>query len=171
MTNSEGNRWIVLKLLPKKEQQVMARLEAEGYSFYFPTVKQFKICNNKKEPTQVPLFTGYIFVKVRSNEAETCLHFLPGTNGILSIGGQKAYATDAEIEVLDKACRLRTPPEVVNEVIVGEPITIKSGSLKGITGIVKQIMNKHYIYIEIGTTGMNLKLNLSESIVERALRR
>lgn len=149
----------------------MARLEAEGYSFYFPLVKQFKICNNKKELIQVPLFTGYIFVKVRPIDAETCLHFLPGTNGILSIGGQKAYATDSEIEVLDKVCRRRTPPELVNEVIVGELITIKSGSLKGITGVVKQISGNHYIYIEIGTTGMNLKLNLSESIVERALRR
>lgn len=168
MTRLGKNKWVVLRVQPRKEQQVMAWLERASISFYLPTIRKFKILKSNKEQIQVPLFTGYIFVMERPGINDTKLNFVPGTSGLLMVGGQKAQVTDAEIETLEKVCKLRTPPEVVNDMVVGEMITIKSGSLKGISGIVKQVSGKNYIYIESGINGMMIKLKLSDSIVDRA---
>ena len=168
MTNSNGNIWCVLRVLPKKERQAMAHLEELGCTYYFPSFKRFKFQGSIKEAVEVPLFTGYIFVKNELAAEECKLQFIRGTNGLLAVGAQQAHVTDVEIELLKRICKKMIPPEMVSEMVVGEKITIKSGSLKGITGVVTQIMGKHYIFIEIGTTGMILKLNLSENLVERS---
>lgn len=171
MMNVEINKWYVLKILPKKERQTLSHLDELGYTFYYPTYTSYKINNGKKEAVKVPLFTGYVFIRNTFLEVDSKLQFIRGTSGLLTIGVNHAYATNQEIELLKRLSKKIKPPELVNEMVVGEWITIKNGSLKGFSGIVKKILNKHYIHIEIGTTGMILKLKLSENLVERMVKR
>jgi len=162
------NIWYVLRLHPKKERIAMNHLADLGFGFYFPLVRRFKIIHNNKEDVYEPLFNGYLFVKENSNFDESKLQFIRGTSGLLKLGGKLAKVTDLEIEVLKRVCMQRTPIELISEVVVGEYIIIKSGTLKGIRGIVNKILGKQYIYIESGINGMLIKLKLNQNILDQA---
>lgn len=169
MTKTKECRWKILKTRPKKEQIAMAHLEELVMDYYFPLVRDFKIINNKKEIVLKPLFTGYLFVKDQDKVPTAKLQFIRGTTGLLTFDRKNVSVSDLEIDVLKKVCKLKSAPEVVSEIAIGELIIIKNGPLKGVTGVVSKIMDKQYIFIESGINGMLIKIKLEKIIIEKTL--
>lgn len=166
MKKSNENVWLVLKVRPKKEKFATQHLAELGYIHYLPLVRDFKMVCNKKENMYKPLFTGYLFVANHEESIDAHLHYIRGTTGLLKLSEKEVVVTDGEIDVLKRLCDLKAAPEVVSDIVVGERITLKGGTLKGVQGVVSKIENNTYLFIESGISGIIIKVKLSENLLE-----
>lgn len=168
MEKQEEERWYVLRVKPRKENLVLAELEMMNSFYYFPFVRDFKLKGKKKAAYRKPLFSGYIFIKYQKEIFGNLqqLEYIPGAIGLLKLNEKIAKVSDHEIEVLKKVCKLNAPPEIVANIPAGERIKIKAGMLKGVEGIVTKVVGKDYLFIESGISGMQIKIKLSENLID-----
>jgi transcription antitermination factor NusG len=129
------SRWYAAYSLSNHEKRVELRLEAKGIEVFLPLLKVVKRWKNRTTAiVQLPLFAGYVFVRIMAHERAKVLD----TAGVLSLVGVAGKATplpDAEVEALRSRFHLR-PFEPYPYLKVGERARIRSGPLAGFEGIV-----------------------------------
>jgi transcription antitermination factor NusG len=67
---------------------------------------------------------------------------------------------------LKRLCALKAAPELASHYCTGQQVTISSGPLKGISGIVSRTGRKHLLMVESGIYGIMLKIDMTRSVVE-----
>lgn len=157
--------WIVLRARAKKEPLLLAGLLQRGLEAWLPEVKRFRIRAGHKEQYLAALIPGYVFVRL-SAKAMPDLSFIPGGKGLLMNDGLPALLRHPEALRLHRLCSLNDAPEVTGGFFQGRQITISSGPLKGISGIVTCSNNKHYLIVESGINGIQLKVDMTRNVVE-----
>ena len=131
----ELSRWYAVYSLSNHEKRVELRLEAKGIEVFLPLSKVVKRWKNRTTAiVQVPLFAGYVFVRIFAHQRSKVLD----TAGVLSLVGVAGRATplpDSEIEALRSSFQMREF-EPYPYLKVGERARIRSGPLAGFEGIV-----------------------------------
>lgn len=144
----ELSRWYAVYSLSNHEKRVELRLEAKGIEVFLPLSKVVKRWKNRTTATiQVPLFPGYVFVRIFAHQRVKVLD----TAGVLSLVGVAGRATplpDAEIEALRSSFQMREF-EPYPYLKVGQRARIRSGPLAGFEGIVVRKDNRLRIVLSI----------------------
>ena len=127
-------RWYALSTLPRNENSVAGVLLRYGVEVFVPTSESVRMWKNRQRVTlQVPLFAGYVFVKIRSGERSKVLG---ATGAIRLVGNSKGpiSISSAEIEFLrSKYCMENFTP--YQELVVGQKVRISRGVMEGIEGV------------------------------------
>ena len=57
-------RWYILYIRSRSEKKVMERMQKRNFTVFLPLIKTMRQWSDRKKQVQVPLFTGYLFIKV-----------------------------------------------------------------------------------------------------------
>lgn len=125
--------WYAVQTYPRHEKRVHADLglrQLESFLPLYATVNRWK--NGCKMRVELPLFPGYIFVKIDPRERFKVLS-LPGTVSIVGSSSGPWPLPEAEIASLRASMRTNTiePHEYL---AVGQKVRIKYGPLAGMAG-------------------------------------
>lgn len=125
--------WYALHTYPRHEKRVYERLEMRAIECFLPlyeTVHRWK--NGCKVRVELPLFPGYLFLKIDPRERFKALS-LPGAVSIVGSGSGPWPLPDAEIAGLRAGLQERKfePHPYLS---VGQKVRIKSGPLTDLTG-------------------------------------
>ena len=132
---SFAQRWYAAYTSPRHEKRVEQHLSQRGVEHYLPVYSTpRKWTNGAKVILDMPLFPGYIFVRIHRVERVRVLE----VPGVLSIIGRTASEMvplpENEVEALRSGLHLRQA-EPHPHLKVGHRVRIRSGALAGMEGI------------------------------------
>jgi transcription termination/antitermination protein NusG len=129
------NIWVAVQVRPRHELIVAQLLRYKGYEEFVPTYRSKRQWSDRCKELELPLFTGYIFCKLKSDLGISVM----STPGIIRIVGTKkeiAQIDDREIEALQSAVKGRFPVRPCQFLNSGDKIFIKDGAMAGVEGII-----------------------------------
>jgi transcription antitermination factor NusG len=134
-------KWFAVYTSPRHEKRVGQYLLQKEIEHYVPLYQaRRKWRDGSKVTVDLPLFPGYVFVRIDRSERVRVLQ-VPGVLSIVGgTGRQPASLQDAEIDALRAGLSLRNA-EPHPLLTVGQRARIRSGALAGMVGIVVRRKN------------------------------
>jgi transcriptional antiterminator RfaH len=142
-------RWLVLYARGRFEKKVHARLEEAGITSFLPLRDELRQWTDRKKLVSVPLFSGYIFVRVNERERVKALES-EGALKYVGFGGKLAVIPPHIIESLKIA--VTRPREIRVEqtrLKLGQPVRVQHGPLAGMRGRLVEFRGNTRIAITI----------------------
>lgn len=135
------SKWFAAFTSPRHEKRVEEYLTQRDVEHYLPVYRsQRKWRNGLKVTLDLPLFPGYIFVRIKRTERIRVLE-VPGVLAIVGgTAGEMAPLPEAEVEALRSGLHLRQA-EPHPLLTIGQRARIRSGALAGLEGIVVRKKN------------------------------
>lgn len=133
--------WFAVYTSPRHEKRVGQYLLQKEIEHYVPLYQaRHKWRDGSKVTVDLPLFPGYVFVRIGRSERVRVLQ-VPGVLSIVGgTGRQPASLPDEEIDALRAGLALRHA-EPYPLLTVGQRARIRSGALAGMVGIVVRRKN------------------------------
>src|SRR2546429_9294699 len=113
----EEPHWYVARTSANHEKRVTQQLQERSVENFLPLYESMRRWKDRRMKLQVPLFPGYVFVRLLLRERLKVLQ-VPGVVRLISFNGQPATVPEKEIEALrrseerrvGKECRSRWSP-------------------------------------------------------------
>jgi transcription antitermination factor NusG len=142
-----ASNWFAVFTTPRHEKRVEQHLRLRNVESFLPLYRSpRKWRNGLKVVLELPLFPGYIFVRIRRSERVKVLE-VPGVVAIVGgAAGQMAKLPEAEVEALRSGLHLRQA-EPHPLLTVGRRARIRSGALAGLEGIVVRKKNSFRVVL------------------------
>jgi transcription antitermination factor NusG len=141
LSESQSPKWFAVYTFSRHEKSVAQHFRQRQIEHYLPLYQaERRWKNGSKGLLELPLFPGYLFVRLNRNLRARVLE-VPGALSLVgSSNGQPIPLPDAEIEALRRGLSLcRAEPYPLLR--VGQRVRICSGTLTGIEGIVVRMKN------------------------------
>lgn len=136
----DGRKWFAVFTVPRNERATVRQLNLHEIESFLPTYETVHVWKNRqRKKVMQPLFPTYLFVHISCCERVRVLE----TPGVLQIVGTRQQPTpmdDSEIAYLRTSCAMRRI-EPFRELVVGEPVRVRSGPLEGLRGVLVRRKN------------------------------
>ena len=131
----QPTHWFAVYTTCRHEKRVARHFEQRRIEHFLPLYKaQHRWKDGTHAVLDLPLFPGYVFVKINSCERVSVLE-VPGVVSIIGTPSHPAALPDFEVEALRAGLDpMRVEPHPL--VTIGQRVRIKTGALAGIEGIV-----------------------------------
>jgi len=131
---TDERKWVAVFTVPKNERSVVRHLDSHRIESFLPTCESTRFWKNRQTVKIVqPLFPMYVFARIQLQDRSAVLR----SPGVLRIIGNRQgpiCIPDSELEFLrSDFCRHRV--ESFRELVVGERVRIKAGSMRGVEGV------------------------------------
>lgn len=126
--------WYAAYTYPRHEKKVLDQLVRREIESFLPSYRAVhKWRNGCKVEVQLPLFPGYVFVRIRLQEQLRVLQ-VPSLVNLISFGGLPVALPEDVVEALRATlATIKAEPHPLLK--TGDRVRIKSGCLAGIEGI------------------------------------
>ena len=166
----EQKKWYALYVSSRQEKKVQESLLHKGIEAYVPIVKTMRQWSDRKKMVELPLLSGYAFVKIQGSENERVVQ-TKGVVNFVRAEGKIAVIREVEIDRLKQLIELGYQIEV-NEIHKkhekGNKVKITSGVLKGLEGIVVDSKEGKFIDVLLESIGQSIRVKLPEEILVHA---
>lgn len=127
-----GRKWYAVFTLPQNEKSVVRHLALREVETFLPTYETVSVWKNRQRARIVrPLFPAYLFAHIGQRQRGRVLES-PGVIHI--VGNSREPVPDATIELLRTGLEGRNP-EPCRDLVMGEKVRIKNGSMEGVQGV------------------------------------
>jgi len=128
--------WCALYTTARHEKRVAQHLENRGIEHFLPLYRTPRRWNDgSKVVLDLPLFPGYLFVRMRRNERARVLEVPGALSVVAGTGKEAAVLDDSEVDALRTGLseRLAQPHPLLR---AGQRGRIRSGPLAGMQGVI-----------------------------------
>ncbi|HEY1683606.1 MAG TPA: transcription termination/antitermination NusG family protein [Tepidisphaeraceae bacterium] len=158
----EGD-WHVLQTKTRQEKILASTLQAMEITYFLPLRKNVRNYGRKKQFSELPLFTGYLFVKGSLDDA-----YRADRTGrvakIIPVPDQRTL--DWELRNLKKALDSGTSLDPYPAIKVGVLVEVKSGPLRGLQGFVEGRLPSNRIIFQIQMLGRAVSTEIDAALLE-----
>ena len=157
--------WYVLHVKPRTEKKVDDFIRAIGGAFhYLPLMKKVTKVQRRKVVRWLPVFPGYVFVRLHPDE----LYRVLNTKQVVHrIEVPQPRRMIHQLRQVVHAGRLPTEVQVVESFTAGEYVRVKSGPLRGIEGQVRRTGSATSIVLVVEILGRALEAAVSPVDLEK----
>jgi transcription antitermination factor NusG len=141
-------RWYAAYTSANHEKRVSAQLGIRSVEHFVPLYESVRCWKDRKVRLQLPLFPGYVFVRLAQCERLRVLQ-VPGVARLVGFNGLPCALPDSDIEALKMglASGIRAEPHPF--LSVGRRVRVKAGPLEGLQGIVVRRKNRLRLIISL----------------------
>jgi len=168
-------RWYAVQTRSRFEKVVRAELASRDIGHYLATFEDVHQWKDRKKVVELPLFSGYIFVRLENTEAAR----LPvlRTNGVVRIlgsGGIIEPIPDVEIEAIQRM--LASGKRCYQQPFVREGVwvRVRRGPLAGIEGRMLRVKSQARLVVSVELLSQSVATEVDvrdvEAVQERPLR-
>lgn len=130
------SQWLALITIPRHEKAVARQLAPMGIACFLPLYRTLRRWNDgSKVSLELPLFPGYIFVRIGKLERVPVLRLPGAVKFVAGVRSEPAALADGEIESLRLGLEQRRP-EPHPLLVSGRRVRIRCGALAGMEGVV-----------------------------------
>ncbi|MGQ1787126.1 MULTISPECIES: UpxY family transcription antiterminator [unclassified Saccharicrinis] len=159
--------WYALYTKSRAEKKVAEGLNKLGIINYLPLKRELKQWSDRKKWVEVPAISSYIFIKITPDQYRTVFE-VTGVVAYVSHKGKALSIPEHEIIAMQRTIENKIDFDVeAKNIKKGEEITVTSGPLTGIKGIVQTVQGTKKLYLNISNIGYTLVVNLDEATVEK----
>jgi transcription antitermination factor NusG len=145
---SQTRRWYALRTRSRYEKLVREQLANQGIEPLLPTVMRLRQWKDRKKEVEVPLFSGYCFVRFASGQRLPVLK----TIGVVDIVGSSHCPEpipDEEIAALKTLMVSVLPYDPHPYLHEGMRVEVVRGPLQGVHGILLRKEKRHRLVIGV----------------------
>jgi transcription elongation factor/antiterminator RfaH len=160
--------WYAIYTSPRHEKRVQEHLSYRNVECFLPlcrTIHRWK--NGCKPLVELPLFPGYLFVKIGQPERVRVLD-VPGVLAFVGPRAEPARLQDFEIETLRSGLHLQKV-EPYRNLVVGQSVRIKAGPLAGLVGVLLRHNNSYRVVLTLELIRQSVAVELEAGDVEPLL--
>lgn len=145
--NSE-KQWYAAQTRSRHEKAVAEQLQQRNIEGFLPLYERVSRWKDRRVRLQLPLFDGYIFVRIAIEERLRALE-IPGIARLIGFGGVPTALPDDEIESLRNQLMggIRAVPHPY--LTIGRRVAIRSGPLAGLSGILLRKKSQYRLVVSI----------------------
>jgi transcription antitermination factor NusG len=161
--------WKAIYVTSRSEKKVLDKLNEKGLEAYTPIKKTMRQWSDRKKMVEVPILNGYVFVKINDQERDK-VFFVNGVVQYVRFNGEDAIIREEEINSLKNIVALGYDIEMnaTKAFPSGSKIMIMQGPLKGIEGVVSEIENEDWLFVNLDSIQYNLKVKLPAGILKHS---
>src|SRR6266568_4708878 len=159
-------RWYVAHTSANHEKRVTQQLLERSVEHFLPLYDSVRRWKDRRMKLQVPLFPGYVFVRLPLRDRLKVLQ-IPGVARLISFNGQPAALPDNEIEALRAglAAQLRAEPHPY--LTVGRRVRVRRGPLEGVEGILIRKKNAYRVVLSLDVIRRSAWVEVNARDLER----
>lgn len=159
------SHWYAVCSTPRHEKRIHEHLSFRNIECFLPlyrSVRRWK--NGCKHLIELPLFPGYLFVKIGLRQKIRVLE-IPGVLAFVGTRIEPAALSDFEIETLRSGLHLNKFAPY-SDLAVGEKVRIKAGPLNGLAGVLVRTTNGFRVVITLDMINQSVAVELDATDVE-----
>jgi len=145
-TNSP--HWYALRTKSRHEKLVRDQLDKQGIEPLLPTVKRLSQWKDRRKEIEVPLFSGYCFVRF-GQEEKLPVQKVAGVVEIVGSGSQPEAIPDEEIDALKTLMTSVLPYDSHPYLHEGMAVEVVRGPLQGVHGILLRKEKRHRLVLGV----------------------
>jgi len=163
LENTESkDKWYALYTKARAEKKVYEQLTAMSINAYLPLRRVLRQWSDRKKWVEVPIISSYIFVNISAKDYSKVFD----ANGVVAYVSHKGTAViipEHEIEIMRRTIDNKIGFDIKEgNLKKGQEITITSGPLKGIKGIVDDVKGNKKLYLNISNIGYTLVIDMKD---------
>jgi len=158
-------RWYVAQTQARHEKRVAEQLECRGVEHFLPLYERLSRWKDRRVRLQVPLFDGYVFVRLVLRERLRALE-IPSILRLVGFSGLPVALPDVEIDSLRSGVVRKMHFEPHPYLTVGQCVRIVRGPLEGSKGILIRKKNHLRVVISINLIRRSVALEVDSSSIE-----
>jgi transcription antitermination factor NusG len=148
-TNQTNNsHWYALRTKSRHEKVVRDQLDRQGIEQLLPTVRRLSQWKDRKKEIDVPLFSGYCFVRFGKG-TKPSVQKVAGVVEIVGSGGRPEPIPDGEIENLKTLMSSVLPYDPHPYLHEGMVVEVVRGPLRGVRGVLLRKEKRHRLVVGI----------------------
>jgi transcription antitermination factor NusG len=140
--------WYALRTKSRHEKLVRDQLDKQGIEPLLPTVKRLSQWKDRKKEIEVPLFSGYCFVRF-SRQEKTPVQKTIGVVEIVGSGTRPESIPEQEIDALRRLMTSVLPYDPHPYLHEGMKVEVVRGPLQGVHGILLRKEKRHRLVIGV----------------------
>jgi transcriptional antiterminator RfaH len=160
--------WAVVRLQPRHEHTGLTHLERNGYTIYYPRIREKRVRHGRRIEVRPPLFWGYCFFVVENGVWYTA-RWAIGVSAVIMAGPTPACVPDAVITEIKG--RERNGAVVLPErerFALGDQVRVLTGPLSGHLAIFAGMKPRQRVEILLQLLGSLQKVELPRESIEAA---
>jgi transcription antitermination factor NusG len=162
--------WHAVYTKSRREKELERDLIEDGHEVYLPKIKRLHSWSDRKKMVEMPVFPGYVFVRVSNREYYKVLQH-PGAVKYVGFGGIPAKITEQQIEGIKRVLGLNLDFEVTTDNFKkGEIVEITAGPMVGCRGEIISVTSKKKLLIRIKDIGYSLVVSVPPAYLDQGLR-
>jgi len=159
--------WYALRTQPRHEKRVAAHIQRKGVTIFLPLVAEVHRWSDRRKTLQVPLFPGYVFVRVAAtSEVRLVVLRTTGAIGFIGLGGCGIPIPEKQIEDIQKLLAHDVSCVLYPFLRVGQRVRIHGGCLDGLEGILVARNSDRSLIISLDTIQQSLAIRIEGYDVE-----
>jgi transcription antitermination factor NusG len=159
--------WYAIRTRSRHEKMVSDQLEKQGIENFLPLIKRSRKWSDRVKEVELPLFSGYNFVRV-SFTAEERLRVLKthGVAGFVGVNGAGSAIPESQIEDIRTLLASKVAFEEQPYLKVGQRVRVRGGALDGIEGILSAHNDDRSLVISLEPIERSLSVRIQGYTVE-----
>jgi transcriptional antiterminator RfaH len=161
-----GSYWAVARLQPRHEHSGLVHLGLNGYTIYYPRVREKRIRHGRRIEVRPPLFWGYCFFVVEDGQWYTA-RWAIGICGVIMDGTKPARVPDsviAEIKGRERNGLVKLPRR--EELKPGDRVRVTQGAFAGHLGLYADMRPKERVEVLLQLLGSLQRVTLPRGAIE-----
>jgi transcription antitermination factor NusG len=162
---TQAPHWYAICSTPRHEKRIHEHLAFRNIECFLPLYRSLhRWKNGCKHLIELPLFPGYLFVKIGLRQKIRVLE-IPGVLSFVGTKVEPAPLSDFEIETLRSGLHLKKFAPY-SDLVVGEKVRIKAGPLTGLSGVLVRTTNGFRVVITLDLINQSVAVELDATDVE-----
>ncbi len=141
-------RWYAAYTSARHEKRVAEHLRQREVECFLPLYETIHRWNNGRHRVQLPLFPGYVFVRICLRDKLRVLQ-APGLAQLVSFNGAPAPLPETEIDTLRNALSAGVFAQPYRYLTVGSRVEICRGPLQGLRGILLRHQGQFRVVLSV----------------------
>ena len=140
--------WFAFRVRPRHEKSVALQLRDKNEECFVPLITRNRRWAKRLVRLELPLISGYVFCRSHRFRMLPILK-TPGVIDVIRFGNSPMPIPNREISALERAIQASVPIEPWPFVEVGQRVTIMSGHLAGVIGIVSDRRKPDHLILSV----------------------
>jgi transcription antitermination factor NusG len=167
LIHEKGFLWTPVRTKPRQEKKLAGYCSVNNIKYYLPLRKTVHRYNRRTVEFYVPMFTGYIFCCLNEDKYQSLLRSnavvyriqmdFPGEHSLI----EELEAVQAFERIFDRKDILVKP-----ELVQGTGVSINSGPMKGMKGVIRRRKGKTLVTVNIELLGQSVSAEADIGDVE-----
>ena len=165
---SDESRWYAIYVRSRFEKNVNDALLRRKIETYLPMVLIIRQWKDRKKKVYLPLFKGYVFVRIDLRQSLEVL-MIEGVVRIIGVGDNPIPIPDEQIHAVRLLLNGDYETEVIPLLNKGKSVEIISGPLKGLRGIILRNSSPLRFIVSIEIIGRSVAVGVTPHLLKSVL--
>ncbi len=151
----------------RHEKNVYSALLDKGIDASLPMMTVVRKWSDRKKKMQIPLFRGYVFIKIDVNIDNLNVLQTAGVVKFIGIRNKPSRIPDEQIHWMHMMVAESDTVRAEKEISVGQRVRVMIGPFKGIKGVVKRVGSRSRLVVLIDSIMQAISIDIKPEYLEK----